>query len=53
MLRVVDPFIDEVSRYVRQTQTEEIIHLRREDRYCDTRRETYDNRVGNELDHRS
>ena len=51
MLRVEDPFIDEVCRHILQTHAEEIIHLRTEDRQRDTCRETHDNRVGHKLDH--
>ena len=50
MLNVECPFVNEVGWYVLQPQTEEIVHLRREDGYGDTGGETYDNGVGHELD---
>ena len=53
MLRIEDPLVDEISRHVRQAQTEEIVHLRAEDRQRDTCREANNNRVWHELDHRS
>ena len=53
MLEIIDPFINEVRRHIAQTQTEEIVHLGRENGQRDTCRKAHDNRVGNELDHRS
>ena len=53
MPAVVYPFINEVRRHVRQPQTEEIVHLRTEDRQRDTCRKTYYHRVRHELNHRS
>ena len=53
MLRVIDPFIHEVSRYIAQPETEEIVHLGREDRHGDTCSETDDDGVRHELNDRT
>ena len=52
MMEIEDPFVDEVRRHIGQSETEEIIHLGREDRDCNTGSETDDNGVGHELNHR-
>ena len=53
MPAVVDPFINEVRRHIRQPQTEEIIHLGAEDRQRYTCRKTHNHRVRHELNDRS
>ena len=53
MPAVVDPFVNEVRRHIRQPQTEEIIHLRTEDRQRYTCRKTHNHRVRHELNDRS
>ena len=53
MVGVIDPFVDEVRRYVGQTETEEIVHLGGENRDGYTRCESDNNRIGDELDDRA
>ena len=48
-----DPFGDEICGHLIHRQAEKIFHLRGEDGQGDTTRKAYDNRVGDELDHRT
>ena len=50
MLGIAHPLVDEVRRRVGDTQAEEVVHLRREDGYRDTRREADNHRIRHELD---
>ena len=53
ILEVAGPLIDEVGGHIRDTHTEQVVHLGREDGDGDTAREAHDDGIGHKLDDRS